>query len=125
MKRAITPVGRSCTEMKHFAGSENEFSVSWPDAEAIRSKDDLEVDDMKDYECERISELNTKTGHCHLHLAGEKSHIIGKINDPVLQEPNNIYSRSLNEHTGFRFKAKAVLKDGEIHRLHVSDAENA
>jgi hypothetical protein len=122
LKRAVAPVGRTCNEMSHFSGMECEFQITEPDAEAIRSKEDLEVDDLKDYECSLISELNTKTGHCHLHLVGDDKHVIGKINDPALLVPNNIYSESLNAQNGFKFNAKAVLKDGEIHRLYVSDA---
>jgi hypothetical protein len=86
MRRIVTPIGRSCVEMKHFSGSENEFYISEPDAEAIRSKDKLEVDDMKNYECYLISELNTKTGNCHLHLIGMDKYVVGKINDPILKE---------------------------------------
>ena len=122
MKRAVTPIGRSCNEITHFTGSENEFDILEADAAAIRSKDELEVDDMKDYECSLISELNTKTGHCHLHLTELHKHVVGKISDPLLQEPGNIYSKSLDAQTGFKFKAKATLKDGEIYRLYVSDA---
>ena len=125
MKRVVAPIGRSCIEMKHFANTDNEFKISEPEADAIRSKADLEVDDMKDYKCDLISELNTKTGHCHLHLEGEERHIIGKINDPALQAPNNIYSKSLNAQSGFSLTAKAVLKEGLIHRLYVSDARDA
>lgn len=108
MKRLVTPIGRSCNEMQHFSGSENEFDILEADAAAIRSKNELEVDDMKDYECLLISELNTKTGHCHLHLKEQNRHVVGKISDPILQEPGNIYSKSLDAQTGFKFKAKDV-----------------
>lgn len=123
MVMAVSPIGRSCREIRHFAGSESEFYISEPEADAIRSKEELEVDDMKEYECDLISELNTKSGHCHLHLVGDSRHIVGKISDPALSVPDNIYSRALNSQTGFKFTAKAVLKDGEIQRLYVSDAK--
>lgn len=123
MKNLVAPVGRSCAELKQFSGTKNEFSISEPEAAVIRSEQDLEVGDAAEYKCRLISELNIKTGHCNLEVEGIGKVVTGKISDPVLSEPNSIYSQSLNDHTGFECTAKPVLKDGEIHKLYISDAK--
>lgn len=123
MKDLVSPIGRSCNELKQFSRTKNEFSITEPEAAVIRSEQDLEVGDMAEYECTLISELNTKTGHCNLEIEGVERIVTGKISDPTLKEPNNIYSQSLNDHTSFVCTAKPVLKDGEIHKLYISDAK--
>lgn len=124
MKNLVAPVGRSCSELRQFSGTKNEFSITEPEAAVIRSEQELEVGDMADYDCVLISELNIRTGHCNLEIDGIEKTVTGKINDPALNEPNNIYSQSLNDHIGFVCTAKPILKDGEIHKLYISDAKS-
>lgn len=121
-KKMVAPVGKTCTQMTQFADTENEFIVSEPEALVIRSELDLEIGEMQDYVCNKIYELNLGTGACKLYVEGIGGSINGKISDPALDTPNNIYSRCLNEQRGFKFKAKPVDRDGEIHKLFISDA---
>lgn len=123
MRKAACPVGKSCHEMTHFAETENEVILTEADTDAIRSKGELEVDDMKSYECSLISALNTVSGHCCITLKETGQVVTGKINDPTLQLANNIYSKSLNEKSDLIITAKAVIKDGNIHKLYISDAK--
>jgi hypothetical protein len=77
---------------------------------------------MQQFRCERISVINTKTGHCELTIQGIAGPVKGKISDPVLRQPKNIYTKALQEHVPLLISAKPVEKDGEIRRLYISDA---
>lgn len=122
MKKLVAPIGGSCSEMISFTDTENEFSITEPEALAIKSELNLEVGEMENYTCNKIYELNLGTGACKLYVDGFSNSINGKISDPVIDEPNNIYSKCLNEQKGFNFSAKPVTKDGGLHKLFISDA---
>jgi hypothetical protein len=49
--------------------------------------------------------------------------VAGKITDPALEHHGNIYTAALNEGSTLRVIAKPTLKEGEINRLFISDAE--
>jgi hypothetical protein len=83
----------------------------------------MEVDEVQEFHCREITELNRETGHCILHLEGVEKAVTGKISDPLLAQPDNIYSRALNDHGPFRITAKPVRKGGALHKLYVSDAK--
>ena len=77
---------------------------------------------MQNFNCKRITEINTETGHCILTVEGFDKQVRGKINDPVLSTPNVVYTRALNDRTPLQISAKPVKKDGQIYRLFISDA---
>jgi len=122
-KDMVTPIGRSCKSMNQFHGTPNQSTLDEPDAEVIRSNQDLEVGDMDQYKCNRISEVNVKTGHCQLDVDGVGT-VNGKINDPTLEVPDNVYTRALNKQSSFSFSAKPVTRHGEVHKLYISDAKD-
>lgn len=117
----VQPIGVSCGHIVQFAGSPLASTINEPEAEVIRGEGEMEVDNVADYRVNRIKEINLATGHCIVDVAGI-GEVIGTITDPVLQTPDNIYTRSLNHHTGCSVKAKAVRKAGSISKLFISDA---
>ena len=121
-KDFVRPVGSSCSCIDQFAGTQFESNITEADAEVIRGGDDMEVEPTQDYKVNMISEINLKTKHCVLEVEGIDSPVAGLISDPVLDAPRNIYTRSLDERTGFIVIAKAVKQSGEIKKLHSSDA---
>lgn len=122
-KQLVKPVGITCSSLAQFAESDNETVITEAEAEVISSDSALEIEDAKVFQCERVTEVNTLTGHCILQVAGYTHLIKGKISDPVLSNADNIYTRALNNHTPIRVTAKTVLKEGEVHRLYISDAK--
>lgn len=118
----VEPAGNSCGNIAQFEGV-YETRISDSDAEIIRGDDDTEVDPMASFKVNRISEINVKTGHCILVLDELLRIVPGKISDPSLQKPNNVYTSALNAQQGFMAHAKAVRKGGQIQRLYISDAE--
>jgi hypothetical protein len=120
--RLVAPVGRTCKEIVQFADTPSESRITEADAEVIRGGGDMEVDSVADYQVNRIREINLKTGHCIVEVEGI-GEVRGKITDPSLEQPSNVYTSALDKHVGCSVQAKAVRKDGEIHRLFISDAK--
>jgi hypothetical protein len=123
-KQLVSPVGKTCKTITQFSNSNNPIVIDEPEAEAIRSKSELEIEDSQSFNCEEITEVNVTTGHCILRVKGFDYPITGKINDPVIGQCNNVYTRALNNKTSFKFDAKPVKRDGVIHRLYISDARD-
>jgi hypothetical protein len=121
-ERFVTPIGKTCERIEQFSGTEQANTISEADADVIRGGPEMEVGDMARFAVSRINEINLSTGHCVLDVVGVDGPVTGKITDPALQTPNNVYTRALNEHTGCNVDAKPVRKDGSIHRLYVSNA---
>ncbi|WP_425641432.1 hypothetical protein ACPUEK_15975 [Marinomonas gallaica] len=119
LRQAVAPVGRDCNTLTQLGS----IKTTEADADAIRSKEDLEVGDMQEYRCERISSLDTETGSCKLKIEGIEGVISGKISDPVLFIPHNLYSQALDMHSPLIISAKPLLKDGAICKLYIADAK--
>ncbi len=124
-KQLVTPIGNTCKIIKQFTGTEKEVVIDEPEADAIRSNNETEVEDMQSYTCERITEVNVETGHCILQIEGFDAPLIGKISDPAIEHPNNIYTRALNEKASFIILAKVVKRNGVIFKLYISDAHDS
>ena len=77
---------------------------------------------MEEFRVTRISEVDIRTGHCVIAVEGIAEQLIGRITDPALGFPANLYTSALNDHAGFITQAKAVRKNGEIKRLYISNA---
>lgn len=121
-RAALAPVGKSCHSMTQFAGTDEEILISEAEAMAIRSDADMEVGAAAEFQIERIFGLNVKTGLCRIQLKDRPSHVAGQVVDVELSVPNNAYSKALNEHIGIKVRAKPVFKDGELHRLFISES---
>ena len=119
--RLVAPIGTSCSEITQFADTPFASTITEAEADVIRSSVPMEVEDMRQFTIRQITSLNIKTGHCTLHL-DEFGTIPGKITDPVLNVPNNVYTRSLSGHTGVVVNAKAVSRAGVVERLYISNA---
>ncbi|WP_293006894.1 hypothetical protein [Nitrosomonas sp.] len=123
-KQLVAPIGNSCRIIKQFENEEFEVVIDEPEAEAIRNGYETEVEDMKSYQCRRITEVNIVTGHCIMQINGFNGLVPGKISDPAISQPNNVYTRALNNNSSFEIFAKIVKRDGAIVRLFVSDARD-
>lgn len=121
-RQALSPVGKSCLSVTQFPGAKTEIVVTEADALAIRSDSDMVVGDAAEYFIHKIEALNLKTGSCRILLQNETDPIIGKIVDPALSQPDNVYSHALNSHTGFKVRAKPVFRDNDLYRLFISEA---
>ncbi len=121
LKHAVSPVGKDCKTLTQFETiTTTEVDA---DADAIRSTQDLTVGDMQSFFCEKIKSLDTDTGACKLKIKNIEGIILGKITDPILIMPHNVYSTALDMHTPLTIKAKPHLKNDTICKLYICDAE--
>ena len=119
----VRPVGKTCSKIVQFPNDALESLISESDAEVILGDQSMEVDEMKEYRVTKISEIDIRTGHCVIDVEGIAERLTGKIVDPALGQPGNIYTSALNRHAGFVVDAKAVRQNGVIKRLYISNSK--
>lgn len=112
------PVGRSVRTMA--IGKENPLVIDEP-TEVLRSREGLELGDTVEYDVELVGVFKN-SGACRLKLLGTEKVVLGKIADAALDNPNNIYTRALNEGRVLHVIAKPTLKDGELYKLYITSA---
>lgn len=123
-REMVSPVGDTCDSMTQFAHTDHAINIDESEAEVIRGGYEMEVDSMQEYRCRRITEVNVENGHCILEIGDSGRFVPGRISDPAIKLPNNIYTTALNNQTPITVIAKAIKKNGAVHQLHISDAKN-
>jgi hypothetical protein len=113
------PVGRTVRTMA--IGREDPIIIDEPIAEVLRSREGLELGEIVEYDVELVGVFKTN-GVCRIKLLGQDKVMLGKISDPALDQPNNIYTRALNEGGPLHVIAKPTLKDGELYKLYITSA---
>ena len=123
-KKLVSPVGKSCDRIIQFPNSMSS-SISDLEAQIIRRIQGEKLEEMQEYFVNRINGIDLKSGRCDLEVVIEDNtvSVLGKITDPSLQTPNNVYTKAVNDHSGCLVQAKAVRIDGELKRLYISDAK--
>ncbi|MBF8646850.1 MULTISPECIES: hypothetical protein [Pseudomonas] len=122
MRAALTPLGKSCDQIIQFSGSEHPIRIEEPEALAIRSDGDVVVGEAGDFIVTRIYSLSLDSGVCRISIDGFVGMYHGKINDVSLTVPNNQYTRAMDSHSQLKVRGKPVFKDGELHRLFITEA---
>ena len=72
----------------------------------------------------RLFAVDKAAGTCRVEIEGMTAGklIRGRITDPVLGQPGNIYTHSLDADQTVIVTAKPVIKEGEIATLYISNA---
>lgn len=121
VRQAVEPVGKTASTLTIGSG-ERRVVIDAADREAVMSDDPPEISPEGDY-LVRITELDMETGSCRLALADEPdTRVPGRIVDPAVGIPNNPYVTAMASCRPLRVRAKAVIRDGSIERLYVSDS---
>ncbi len=119
---SVEPIGNSCKQANYLSKNNSSLLVvDEPMAEVMRSKEKLEIEAMKQYNC-LVKGINIETGSAFLLVEGSEILLHATINGPVLNEAGNIYTTALNSHAELVISAKATSKNGKINKLFVSDA---
>jgi hypothetical protein len=119
LRQLPEPVGRTVRAIA--LGKDDPLVIDEPVAEVLRSREGLELGDTDEYEIELVGVFKNN-GVCRVKLLGRDKIVLGKISDPALDQPNNIYTRALNEGRSLRVIAKPTLKDGELYKLFITSA---
>lgn len=116
-KQLVAPVGRSCRQMK--VG--DAVTIDEATAAAIRGQEDDEVDAMREYTIQ-ITELDLENRTAKVRLDDESNkRVRAVISDPAINVAGNAYAIAFAAQKPIRVQAKAVLREGEIRSLYVSD----
>jgi len=116
-RQMVAPVGRSCREMR-LGG---EVVVDEATAAAIRGQADDEVDAAREY-IVQITELDLENRTAKVRITEESDRRVrAVISDPAVGVAGNAYAVAFAAQAPIRVQAKAVLRDGEIRSLYVSD----
>jgi hypothetical protein len=94
--------------------------IDEPTAQALQAPDELVVGDTQNFSV-RLLGVDTVTGACRVEVGEEI--LRGKITDPELQVPKNIYTHALDTRQVVTVTAKPVLKEEKISQLFISDAK--
>lgn len=118
------PIGRTARSLTHFDGTAAlESKIDEPVADALRSEEEVKVGDQTTYRG-KIMGVDKTTGACRFEPEGEAKGLRGKITDPSLSAPGNIYTHALDTAVRVEVTAKPIFKaDGEIKTIFISDAK--
>ena len=124
MSDMAAPVGKTVNEIKQIPPDKEPIIIDAPMAESLRSPEEVTVGESQKYRGTFIA-LDTKTGAFKFEESGTGLEFKGRITDPGLMVPQNVYSHALDTKEAIAITAKPTIKeDGEVHKLFVSDAKN-
>jgi hypothetical protein len=124
VRHALSPIGETASSLTiSDSDRSNLIRVGQDEKDYLMREDELMVDEERTYKV-KISQLDLESGGCKLRLDNDKlRRYTGKIMDPLLKTPNNRYVMAMAAKEVIAVRAKAVLKDGEIDELFISDVE--
>jgi hypothetical protein len=113
------PIGKSVRTIQF--GRKDPIVIDEPSAEVLRSHEPLTLGDEVKYDVS-IEGVFKTNGACRVRLLNNNKVVAGKIADPALEKPNNVYTKALNEGGTLHVIAKPTLKRGQIHTLFITGA---
>jgi hypothetical protein len=116
------PVGKTVRVTQTGSGKEP-LVIDEPSAEVLRSREPLKLGEDGEYDVQ-IDGVFKTNGACKIKILGTNSIVSGKISDPSLEEPKNIYTQALNEGAVLHVRAKPTLKEGKIQKLFITAASS-
>jgi len=122
LRQIPDPIGRTVRLMEVGEDRSSPVVIDEPAAEVLRAHEPMQVGDVAEYDV-KIEGVFKTNGACRVRLLDEDRIVPGKITDPALEQPNNVYTAALNAGVVLHVTAKPVLKDGQIDRLFISHAE--
>ena len=122
MADMAAPVGKTVNEVRQIPLKQDPIIIDAPTAESLRSPEEVTVGDIQGFRGVMVA-LDTKTGAFKFEEEGTGREFRGRITDPALSAPRNVYTQALDTKGAIELTAKPTLReDGEVHKLFVSDA---
>lgn len=132
VKKSVAPIGQTCERIDLYSNGVKSSSIDAADKEAILSEKETQILPEKEYSV-IISEMDRIKRTCKVSFTGPDSEenveedgsvrrIAGEITDPVATLDDNPYLRAFASGKAVRIKAKAMLREGLIMKLFISDA---
>lgn len=124
VRMAVEPIGAECDTLTIGRKSDvGKTVIDKATRDAILSDDNTSITEMRDWEVV-FTELDKESQTGKVRLVGDETNtrIRAEVHDPAFLLSDNSYLNSYAHDRAITIKAKALLKDGEIDRLYVSDA---
>jgi len=119
---SVEPIGYSAARIEQHSQTRIVLQLDQPVADALRSKEELQVTDSTTY-FGKIVEADKTKKSCRVMLDGQEKPISARINDPVIENTGNIYTHALDQDLRVKIEAKATVKNDEIKMLYISNAQ--
>lgn len=122
VKQAVAPIGTSARTLSISEnGSAKVIKIGIAERDAIMAEEPTDIGEEHAYTI-LITELDMETGACRWSSPSEpETRTLGRITDPALTVPNNLYALHLAAKTPLRVRAKAASREGEITQLYISN----
>lgn len=121
LREVPDPVGRTVRRLQ-FGGDREGTAIEEPEAEVLRSREPMAVGNPTEYDV-KIEGVFKTNGACRVRLLDDNRIVPGKITDPALGQPHNVYTTALDTASSLHVVAKPVFKDDKLRRLFISHAE--
>ena len=124
-RQVVSPVGHSCDQIDLSSPKKDEWltTIDHPMADAIRSKQKLEVSDMKQM-CIKVDGFSHHNRQLKVvHPDDPDRFITARVRDPAFNEAPNIYTEAATMEKELNASVKITTnKDGRLVGLYVMDA---
>jgi len=131
VKKAVSPVGDTCSRIDLYAEGEKHQTLDQALKDSLASDVDSQITSEKVYAIE-ISEMDRIKRTCKVRLIGSDTEEITEddgsprrinadITDPAALVEPNVYMEAWYKSTKLNVKAKALLRNGFIVKLYISD----
>jgi hypothetical protein len=123
VKEIVAPVGPS-SETLRLTAPDGALAtvVDVPMAEAVRSREPLEVGEMTKMKV-RVDGMIKHTRQLKVELADNPGRFVNaEVRDPAFDQRPNAYTRAFDNDDFLEVDAKATYKDGELLKLHIMNA---
>lgn len=124
VRSAVEPVGEECDTLTIGHKTDRHRTViDKATRDAILAGDSTTITDLRDWEVV-FTELDKESQTGKVRIIGDETNarVRAEVNDPAFLLSDNKYLQSYAHDAVVTVKAKALLKDGEIDKLYVSDA---
>ncbi|HEX4742864.1 MAG TPA: hypothetical protein VH353_16170 [Caulobacteraceae bacterium] len=118
----VAPIGPSCDTLQLTGSSGQSFQVDVPMADAVRSRESLEVGDLAEFHV-YLDGIISHNNTLKLGVQGEEGFVTAEVRDPSFANDSNIYLNSYRKH--LFVMAKPTYREGKLYRLYVMDARAA
>ena len=114
------PVGESSSSLSFVEPTSGQVTtIGFPEAEAVRSKEQLEVGDMQTMKI-RIDGLIKHSRRATVVSADEPGRYLpAEVRDPAFDQTPNPYTEALADDSEISVQATPTYRAGELHRLYI------
>lgn len=130
-KKSVAPIGEACERIELYASGKKSLEMDISDKDAMYCSETDTITDTKVYTI-IISELDKVKRSCKASFTirdseqdcddGGSTRVSCEITDPVAMINPNPYIEAFSSGHPLEVKAKALIKDGVISKLYISDA---